>query len=78
MDERLGDLPKRMGKAYCTKRISLMKVPQGKLKVLHRSMNILEDLIFPWHIKLDVVSPLIINVEDVKYSISKTIQHLTH
>ncbi len=78
MDERLGDLPKRMGKAYCTKRNSPMKVPRGKLKVLHRSMNILEDPIFAWHIKLDVVSPLIINVKDVKYSNSKTIQHLTH
>jgi hypothetical protein len=58
LDERLGDLPKRMGKAYCTKIISPMKVPQGKLKVLYRSMNILEDFLFPWHINLDVVSPL--------------------
>jgi hypothetical protein len=35
-----------------------MKVAQGKLKVLHRSMNVLKDLLFPWHINLDVVSPL--------------------
>jgi len=47
-----------MGKANCTKRISPIKVPQGKPKVLHRNMNILEDLIFPWHINLDIVSPL--------------------
>jgi hypothetical protein len=45
-----------MGKANCSKRISPIKVPQGKPKVLHR--NILEDLIFPWHINLDIVSPL--------------------